>query len=105
MTAGGDGTPNHTISEETRKRLSIANKGKKHSEETRKRLSIANKGKGSKPVLMFNRNGDFVTEFSSVTAAADHIGVNQGQVSNVLTGKRKSVRGYMFRYKNENPDR
>ena len=44
MTAGGDGTANHHQSEETRKRISIANKGKKHSEETRKRISEAKKG-------------------------------------------------------------
>ena len=107
MNAGGNGTANHHQSEEVRKRISIANMGQAVSAETRKRLSIANKGKGSKPVLMFNRNGDFVAEFPSVTAAADHIGVNQGQVSNVLTGKRKFAgggydrkAGYTFRYKN-----
>ena len=68
-------------------------------------ITNAIRKKYSKPVLMFNRNGDFEAEFPSVTAAGDHIGVNQSQVSNVLTGKRKSVHGYTFKYKNENPDR
>lgn len=63
---------------------------------------------------MFNRNGDFVAEFPSITAAADHIGVNYSAVSMVLTGKHKTAgggggydknAGYTFRYKNENPDR
>ena len=100
------------LSEETRKRLSIANKGKKRSEETRKRLSIANKGKGGKPVLMFNRNGDFVAEFPSITAAAEYLSVGTSQVSAVLNGKHKFAgggydrnAGYTFKYKNENPDR
>ena len=100
-------------SEETRKRLSIAKKGKTHSEETRKRLSIVNKGKGAKPVLMFNRNGDFVAEFPSITAAAEYLSVSTSQVAAVLNGTHKFTgggrgnknAGYMFRYKNENPDR
>ena len=146
MTGGGDGTANHHKSEETRKRISIANKGKKRSEETRKRISIANKGKklseetrkrisiahmgltasaetrkrlsivnkgkGAKPVLMFNRNGDFVAEFPSIKDAADYIGITRSPVAAVLNGTQKFAgsghnknAGYTFRYKNENPDR
>ena len=100
-------------SEETRKRLSIAKKGKTHSEETRKRLSIVNKGKGAKPVLMFNRNGDFVAEFPSITAAAEYLSVSTSQVAAVLNGTHKFAgggrgnknAGYTFKYNNENPDR
>ena len=42
-TDGGEGATG--ISEETRAKLSAANKGRKHSEETRSKLSVANKGK------------------------------------------------------------
>ena len=101
MTAGGDGTANHHQNEETRKRLSIANKGKTYSEETRKRIAAAK----FKPVLMFNRDGDFVAEFPSVKAAAEYLSVSLSRVSCVLTGKSKTTGGYTFRYKNENPDR
>ena len=108
MTAGGDGTANHHQSEETRKRLSIANKGKTYSEETRKRIAAAK----FKPVLMFNRDGDFVAEFPSERAAAMYLGITVMNVSNVLRGKHKFAgggydrnAGYTFRYKNENPDR
>ena len=102
-----------TLSEETRKRISIAHKGKPLSEETRKRLSIVNKGKGVKPVLMFNRNGDFVAEFPSITAAAEYLSVSTPQVAAVLNGTHKFAgggrgnknAGYTFKYKNENPDR
>ena len=77
-------------------------------------MSITNKGKGAKPVLMFNRNGDFVTEFPSVTAAAEYLSVSTSPVSAVLRGKHKFAgggydknAGYTFKYKNEkeNPDR
>ena len=52
MNFGGNGTANHPKgkkhSEETRKRISIANKGKKRSEEARKRMSDSKKGKKRK---------------------------------------------------------
>lgn len=62
----------------------------------------------SKPVLMYNLDGDFVAEFPSVNAAADHIGVNHSAVTMVLTGKHRTAgggsgnrnTGYTFRYKN-----
>jgi len=51
MTDGGEGSPGVIISEETRKKISEANKGRKgcmlgktHSEEARKKISEANKG-------------------------------------------------------------
>jgi len=44
LTHGGDGRYDFITSEETRKKLSIANKGKKRSKETRKKLSISKMG-------------------------------------------------------------
>ena len=49
MTDGGDGTWGVFVSEETRKKLSIAGKGKKRSAETRLRQSIARLGKKPTP--------------------------------------------------------
>ena len=45
MTSGGEGTSNREVSEETRKKLSIAGKGRFTSEETRKKLAIASTGR------------------------------------------------------------
>lgn len=45
MTDGGEGVLNYTHSEETKKRLSKAHKGKKHSEEHRLKVSEAHTGK------------------------------------------------------------
>lgn len=42
-TDGGDGIPNPT--KEMKNKVSIANKGRKHSEETKKKLSLAKKGR------------------------------------------------------------
>lgn len=93
------------FTEEHKKKLSAARKGKTISEEHRMKLSEASRKVCSKPVLMYDRSGNFVMEFPSLKAVADHIGVNQSQVSAVLRGKHKTAAGYTFRYKNENPDR
>ena len=44
-TDGGDGNNGYIVSEETRRKLSEASKGKTHTEETRKKLSEASKGR------------------------------------------------------------
>lgn len=45
MTDGGEGISGLIVSEETRRKLSDAQKGKKHSEETRRKMSKSQKGK------------------------------------------------------------
>ena len=114
----------HRQSEETKHKKSAALKGKPLSEAHRMHLSEGRKGmvfteehrrhlseakKGAKPwnrksVLMYDQSGNFVMEFESVKAAADYIGDCSQNICKQLTGKRKFVRGYTFRYK-ENPDR
>ena len=128
MNAGGNGTPNHqknfvawnkgktgVYSAETLNKMRMRRIGKKTSDETKRRISEAKKGSkpvNRKPVLMFNRNGDFVAEFPSIKSAAMYLGVTVMNVSDMLHGKRKTVgggydrkAGYTFKYKNENPDR
>jgi group I intron endonuclease len=45
MTDGGDGASGHKLSEETRRKISEANKGRTISEETKNKISIKNTGK------------------------------------------------------------
>jgi group I intron endonuclease len=45
MTSGGDGIIGLVITEEHRKKLSIANKGNKHTEETKRKIAEAGKGR------------------------------------------------------------
>ena len=103
------------LSEEHKKKLSAAKKGKHLTEIHRLHISEALKGAepvNKKPVLMYDRSGNFVMAFPSLKAAADYIGVNRSSVSTVLNGKHKFAgggydrnAGYTFKYKNENPDR
>ena len=139
MNAGGNGSPDHRkefvrwnkgktgcYTEEARRRMSEGRRGIPVSEEQRKKISATLTGRRlsedrirhaadshKKPILIFDNDGNFVGEFSSVSAAADYIGISVSNVSMVLTGKTKSAgggcgnrrAGYTFRYKNENPDR
>ena len=45
MATGGDRHDGYELSEETRRKMSESNKGKKHSEESRRKISEANKGR------------------------------------------------------------
>ena len=96
-------------SEETRKKLSEShkgkpspNKGKPMSEEQKKKLSLANKGKinikRSKPVLQFTLDGEFIREWISANEAGRN-GYDFRNVSACCLGKRKSHKGYIWKYK------
>ena len=89
------------LSEEHKMHMSAGLKGHACPESARQRIAAAK----FKPVLMFNRDGDFVAEFPSVKSAAEYLSVSLPRVSCVLTGRNKTTGGYTFRYKNENPDR
>ena len=52
----------------------------------------------SKPVLQFTLDGEFIREWPSV-AECERNGFNKGKVSECCNGKRKSHKGYIWRYK------
>ena len=60
-----------------------------------KRISAANKGKGSKPIAMFNKTWQLIKIFDSQAQASEY-GFTQANVSKVLNGKRKFVKGMRF---------
>lgn len=90
-------------SEETKKKLREANKGKKMSQETKDKISKANKiaaignKNGNKPVIAYSDNENII--FESTKKAADHFGVNPSCITGVLKGRRKTCRGYKWKYK------
>ena len=52
----------------------------------------------SKPVLQFTLDGEFIREWPSV-AECERNGFNKGKVSECCNGKRKTYKGYIWRYK------
>lgn len=60
--------------------------------------------KKHKPILMM-KNGVEIGKFKSVKDAQYFLGLkSNGDISDNLRGKRKTVKGYSFRYKFENPE-
>ena len=52
----------------------------------------------SKPVIAIDIKTGETFEFSSGTAAAVELGVHGSAISQVVSGKRKSTKGYRFRF-------
>lgn len=92
-------------------------KGSHHSEETKRKMSEAAKGRDmskaqearklypygpthTKPVVQFMKTGELVKEFSSITEASIETGTNQRSISNCLAGRAASAGGYKWEYKN-----
>ena len=121
LTSGGEsGT---RLSEETRRKLSEAHKGKKLgpcSEMRKRRISQSNKGKKkphvgvprsaecrkrnsiahSKNVLQYTNTGDFVAEYISGKQASQKTGISASHISHVCKGLRKTAGGYYWKFKN-----
>ena len=52
-----------------------------------------------KVVLQFDKSGNYIAEFESVSAAAQQTGINLGNISQVCMNKRKTAGGYIWKYK------
>ena len=131
MTDGGDGTFNHKISEETRKKISESKIGSKNpqfgkkqskeliekrfrniigrsrSKESKKTQSLATIKSGqAKEVDVFKyETNEYVGRFYAISEACRVLGfhyLNSKAVA-VANGKRNHTKGYVFRYVNENP--
>lgn len=92
------------LTEETKKKISIANSGerngnyrKKYSEE-----EICKKRKISscKPVVEINNSGEVINEFISIKEASRVLGLDPSNISRVCNGLYHSYEGRLFRFKN-----
>ena len=90
----------HEITEETRKRMSEAKKGKKRkpfSEEHKQKMSEARKGENNAMATkVYCVELDMV--FNTVTEASKFVGCNKSNISVVLRGKQKTAKGYHWIY-------
>ena len=80
--------------------------GKHHSEETKKKMSEAKKGKycgennpNSKPVIQIDPNtNEIVNTYSGTNEVARQTGFNQSAISSCCRGERKTHKGYKWMY-------
>lgn len=106
MTSGGSGAPNCTKSIETREKLSKANKGRKASEETKRKISEAHKGMhlsskspSARKILQYDLDGNFVKEWDCFMDIERELNIGYTNVWAVCNGKRKQIKGYIWKYK------
>ena len=88
------GTYKH--SEESKNKMSESHIGKHHSEEHRKKIR---ENSPSKPVLQFSKEGKLIAEYPSIMEAERQTGCNNQHICACCKGKRKSVGGYIWKYK------
>lgn len=125
MTNGGEGNNNQVFSEETRKKMSKAQIGRKHTEESKKKMSENTKGrklseetkeklrqvnlgkklpkevrlKRAKPIIMKDLNNNFIKEFDSLTDASLFLNCRKSSLSNAMNKKIKSFKNYLWEFK------
>lgn len=62
--------------------------------------------KNKKPVLQFDLDGNFITEFDSASTAARSLECNNGgNITNCCRGRCKSTLGYKWEYKDKDKDK
>lgn len=109
MTNGGEGNKGIIFTEEYRKKISIANKGKKRSQQTKLKLSKSLKGinrpyarNNAKTVkiLQFDMNNNFIQEFNSLREACDNLSVKWDKyISKVCKGEKKHYKKFIWKFK------
>lgn len=72
--------------------------GVRMSEYTKSRMRESKRSK-SKPVLCYDLNGNYITEYPSINAAARGINVQTCSIVRVLKGDNKRVKNYILKYK------
>ena len=90
-------------SEETKLKMSMAHKGKKHNMKLpyEERLSIYRKAQKCKTVLQCNKEGMILNIFSSINEAAKYINTSPSHISECCRGKLKTLKGYIWRFKDD----
>jgi len=87
------------LSEEHKKKISLTHKGKQLSKEHKKKIGLAhiNHPSRSKCVVQLTLDGDFVAEYPS-SMETKRNGYNQGNIIACCRGKRKTALGYKWCY-------
>lgn len=65
------------------------------------RLSIYRKAQKCKIVLQYNKEGVLLNIFSSVNEAAKYIKTSPSHISECCKGKLKTLKGYIWRFKDD----
>jgi len=61
---------------------------------------VTHQTRPQKPVIQFNKNGECLAMFGSINEAARRTGCDDGHISKVCNGKRKTTGGYIWKSNN-----
>lgn len=92
---------NRVVTEETKKKLSLFNTGRKISEDKKINFGKHNNIK----VKQYNLDGDYIKTFASIADAGRFINRHPNNVQMCASGKCRSSGGYIWRYENDDFDR
>lgn len=56
--------------------------------------------KNIRPVCLIDKDGNIIKEFPSIKKAKEDLGISNSHIGDVASGKRKSINGMFFIYKN-----
>lgn len=87
-------------SEETNKKISIANKGKPKSKEHIQKLKDV-KRKNAKCINQYDKNNNFIKTWNCAIEIEESLGIKASNIIRNCTNKRPSAGGYVWRYANE----
>lgn len=87
---------NRVVSDITKLKISLSNKGRKPSQETIEKF-IKSK---SKSIIQFTLDGDFIKIWNSATIAEKEIG-SGGNISKCCLGKQKTAYGYKWGFEKD----
>ena len=91
------GRPGHVWDEEHKKLFSEMKKGVKRPESVKLKLR-EHYAEQAKAVMVYDKNG-FISEYPSAMEAAIQMGLTKMLIRNSLQNKNKTVKGYVFIYK------
>ena len=86
----------HSHTEESKKKMSESRTGKHHSEETKNKISDS---EPKNPVIQFSKDGELLSEYSSLHEAERQTGCSKGHICECCKGTRKSAGGFIWKYK------
>ncbi len=78
--------------------LWVTSKENKNNPVTRLRMK-AGKAAVRKPVSQYTKEGEWITNYESITTAAEKTGINKACVGMCCRGSIKTTGGYIFKYK------
>lgn len=87
-------------SEETNKKISIANKGKSKSKEHIQKLKDV-KRKNAKCINQYDKNNNYIKTWNCAIEIEENLGIKASNIIRNCTNKRPSAGGYVWRYANE----